>query len=90
MKREQLGKALVGELIVDDTQRKARLRCESGTLYENWHIKEKGSLRPEQTQKCFFVWGSPRRVMSFNGGNAPELTNVRRLAVHSCAFIERR
>jgi len=67
-----LAKALVGALIVDEAE-KTRLRYWSGTLSENWHIKDDGSFTAlTNTTKFAFRYGKrPGRVHDINRCNAP-------------------
>jgi FtsP/CotA-like multicopper oxidase with cupredoxin domain len=67
---EQLGKGLVGALIVDEAE-KPDFDADLVLCMKNWHIKDDGSFTALTTPQNAFRMGTPGRVMTINGEMHP-------------------
>lgn len=67
---EQLGKGLVGALIVEEEEQ-PNFDADLVLCMKNWHIKDNGSFTALTTPKNAFRMGTPGRVMTVNGERHP-------------------
>lgn len=66
----QLGKGLVGALIVDEAE-PIRFDADIPLLLKNWHIREDGSFAPFTSPRAAFRMGTPGAWESVNGEQNP-------------------
>ncbi len=67
---EQLGKGLVGALIIDEAE-KPDFDTDLVLCMKNWHIKDDGSFTALTTPQNAFRMGTPGRVITINGAMHP-------------------
>ncbi|MBJ7538765.1 multicopper oxidase family protein [Marinomonas sp. C1424] len=67
---EQLGKGLVGALIVEEAE-KPDFDEDLVLCMKNWHINDDGSFTALTTPQNAFRMGTPGRVMTINGQTSP-------------------
>ncbi len=67
---EQLGKGLVGALIVDEAE-PVQFDADLPLLMKNWHINEDGSFAPFTSTRAAFRMGTPGAFESVNGIQNP-------------------